>query len=131
MTRRKRDKSPGEPGSLLPIVFVLQAYALAFLMVSTIRYRSFKDFVINKMPAPGFDDKYRHVMPQTDMLFDEGGTLLVDFVGKFENLQADFDQVCARLGFDSHRDAIMTVAEITAVLCHTDAFDINRPVALA
>ncbi len=36
--------SPGDPGSLLNTVFVLQAYALAFLMVSTIRYRSFKDF---------------------------------------------------------------------------------------
>jgi len=36
--------SPGDPGSLVNTVFVLQAYSLAFLMVSTIRYRSFKDF---------------------------------------------------------------------------------------
>lgn len=62
------------------------------------RHRSFKDFVLNKLPAPGWDDKYRHVMPQYDMLHDDQGRLLVDFVGRYENLQADFDTVCARLG---------------------------------
>lgn len=65
------------------------------------RHRNFKDFIMHKLPPPGRDDKYRHVMPQTDMLYDSEGRLMVDFVGKFENLQADFDQVCARLGFDS------------------------------
>jgi hypothetical protein len=75
-------------------------------LVSEYRYRnflshkSFKDFVLNKLPAPGWDDKYRHVMPQTEMLCDKNGKLLVDFVGKFERLQADFDRVCEHLGFD-------------------------------
>ena len=75
-------------------------------LVSEYRYRnflshrSFKDFVMNKLPPPGRDDKYRHVMPQSDMLYDETGRLLVDFVGKFETLQQDFDQVCQYLGFD-------------------------------
>ena len=55
---------------------------------------------MNKLPPPGRDDKYRHVMPQSDMLYDETGRLLVDFVGKFETLQQDFDQVCQYLGFD-------------------------------
>jgi hypothetical protein len=61
-------------------------------------HRSFKDFVLNKLPKPGWDDKYRHVMPQYDMLYDRDGRLLVDFVGRFESLQQDFDQVCERLG---------------------------------
>ena len=61
-------------------------------------HRSFRDFVLNKLPAPGWDDKYRHVMPQYDMLHDAQGRLLVDFVGRYENLQTDFDVVCARLG---------------------------------
>ena len=75
-------------------------------LVSEYRYRnfpghrSFKDFVMNKLPPPGRDDKYRHIMPQTEMLYDETGRLLVDFVGKFETLQQDFDQVCQQLGFD-------------------------------
>ncbi|MCK4709668.1 MAG: sulfotransferase family 2 domain-containing protein [Gammaproteobacteria bacterium] len=68
-----------------------------------LRYKSFKDFVINKMPPPGFDDKYRHVMPQYDMLYDENGKCLVDFVGRFESLQQDFDKVCDHLSFEDSK----------------------------
>jgi len=78
-------------------------------LVSEYRYRnflshkSFKDFVMNKLPKPGWDDKYRHVMPQSEMLYDSNGRLLVDFVGKFENLQQDFSNVCKQLGLaESH-----------------------------
>jgi len=75
-------------------------------LVSEYRYRnflshkSFKDFVMNKLPPPDRNDKYRHIMPQTEMLYDENGNLLVDFVGKFEYLQKDFDQVCKLLDFE-------------------------------
>lgn len=62
------------------------------------QHRSFRDFVLNKLPGPGWDDKYRHVMPQYDMLHDSQGNLLVDFVGRFETLQQDFAHVCQRLG---------------------------------
>ena len=55
---------------------------------------------MNKLPSPGRDDKYRHVMPQSEMLYDQSGNLLVDFVGKFESLQQDFDKVCQHLGFE-------------------------------
>jgi len=65
-----------------------------------IQHKSFKDFVMNKLPSPGWDDKYRHVMPQTDMLYSDSGELLVDFVGKFENLQSDFDKLCEHWGFE-------------------------------
>lgn len=75
-------------------------------LVSEYRYRnyfnhrSFKDFVMRKLPSPGPDDKYRHIMPQTQMLYDGNGRLLVDFVGKFENLQSDFDKVCQHLAIE-------------------------------
>ena len=78
-------------------------------LVSEYRYRnfishkSFKDFVLNKLPKPGWDDKYRHIMPQTEMLYDGNGRLMVDFVGKFEQLQQDFNVVCSRLGFDENK----------------------------
>lgn len=78
-------------------------------LVSEYRYRnflshkSFKDFVMKKLPKPGRDDKYRHVMPQSEMLFDDDGRMLVDFVGKFETLQQDFDKVCEQLGFADSR----------------------------
>ena len=35
-------------------------------------------------------------------------------------------QLANRMGFDSHRDSIITIAEICAVLCHTDAFHIYK-----
>lgn len=66
-------------------------------------HRSFRDFVLNRLPEPGWDDQYRHVMPQYDMLHDREGHLLVEFVGRFETLQSDFDRVCARLGIAESR----------------------------
>jgi hypothetical protein len=35
---------------------------------------------------------------QYSFLSDKGGKLLVDYVGRFEKIQADFDEVCARIG---------------------------------
>jgi chondroitin 4-sulfotransferase 11 len=42
----------------------------------------------------------RHVQwaPQAEFLFDENGTQLVDFVGRFERLQADFEAACRQAG---------------------------------
>ncbi|NEO38726.1 MAG: sulfotransferase family protein [Moorea sp. SIOASIH] len=59
----------------------------------------FKDFVFNNFPKPDdYSDASRHVLPQYDFLYDSQGNLLVDFVGRFENLQADFNIVCQKLG---------------------------------
>ena len=66
-------------------------------------HRSFRDFVLHKLPNPGWDDKYRHVMPQYDMLHDPDGRLMVDFVGRFEALQQDFDKVCHWLGLEDSK----------------------------
>ena len=40
-------------------------------------------------------------------------------------------QLASRLKFDDKADAIKTVAELVAVLCETDAFDINKASAMA
>ena len=47
---------------------------------------------------PEVNDWSRMFMPQTDWISDKDGALIVDFVGRFERLQKDFDIVCARLG---------------------------------
>ena len=73
-------------------------------MVSEYKYRGypvkvdFKTYLFKHLPPPGWTDAYRHIIPQHDFLYDEAGRLLVDFVGRYESLQADFDRVCARLG---------------------------------
>lgn len=62
-----------------------------------------------RMPKDASFDEYlerirarRHVQwePQCSFLFDEDGTLLVDFVGRFERLAEDAAEIFARLGLD-------------------------------
>ena len=96
----------GEFDSLFRFSFVRNPFER---IVSEYRYRnyfhhrSFRDFVLHKLPQPGWDDKYRHVMPQFDMLHDPEGRLMVDFVGRFETLQKDFDKVCHWLGLEDSK----------------------------
>jgi len=71
-----------------------------YLYRNYFHHRSFRDFLLNRLPAPGWDDRYRHILPQYDLLYDKNGKPLVDFVGRFENLQSDFDKVCDQLGIE-------------------------------
>lgn len=77
-------------------------------LVSEYKYRyvdlyDFKTFVFNYFPKSNDDfydiglDYYRHVLPQYDFIFDSKGKQLVDFIGKFENLQADFEYICKQI----------------------------------
>ncbi len=50
----------------------------------------FKQFIQMQIPR---NDAY-----QTNMLCDRRGRLLLDFVGKLENLQSDWQTVCTRIG---------------------------------
>lgn len=67
----------------------------------------FKTFLFNNFPTPADDDYsrakdyYRHVIPQADFLYDEHDNCLVDFIGRFESLQSDFDIVCQNLNLGS------------------------------
>jgi len=69
--------------------------------------KDFRHFVLNCFPAPEDDnyqqakDFYRHILPQSHFLYDQQGTCLVDFIGKFESLQKDFDTVCQQLAINS------------------------------
>ena len=76
-------------------------------IVSEYKYRKypmkidFKTYLFKYLPAPGWSDMYCHILPQYDFLYDEDGRLLVDFVGRYERLQADFTSVCTRLGISN------------------------------
>lgn len=43
---------------------------------------------------------FRHVLmrPQTEFLCDEEGRVMVDTVGRYDNLEADFTAICERIG---------------------------------
>lgn len=80
-------------------------------LVSEYVYRkypySFNDFLFKYFPISSDDnyndglDLYRHIMPQTDFLYDHQGKLLVNFVGKFELLVDDFAEVTRLITGDS------------------------------
>lgn len=48
---------------------------------------SIKDYVKAGLASDKFTDRYRHVAPQVEFLCDSAGKLMVDEVGRFENLQ--------------------------------------------
>ena len=72
-------------------------------MVSEYMYRgysnqmSFNNFVAKGIPEQDMTDISRHLLPQYNFLYDSTGELMVNFVGRFESLQADFDKVCDQL----------------------------------
>jgi len=90
-------------------------------LVSEYNYRNynkkytFKEFVNSGFPdKDNFSDAYRHIIPQYDLLYSLNGELLVDFVGKFEDLQNDFNIVCLKLGIS------------TSLLPHINSFNKER-----
>ena len=72
-------------------------------LVSEYKFRNhhvfftFKEFVEKRLPEPGHSDAYRHIVPQYDFLYTPEGKPLVDYVGKFEQLQKDFNPVAEHL----------------------------------
>jgi chondroitin 4-sulfotransferase 11 len=64
-------------------------------------FSSFIDLIGDTRKAqPSLSDKNflaSHAKSQSEFLIDENG-LAIDFIGKFENLQKDFDIVCNRIG---------------------------------
>jgi len=58
----------------------------------TITQRTFKEFI--KQRASAIFDKWCYC----DLVCDKNGKRVVDFVGRFENLQKDFNIVCDKIG---------------------------------
>ena len=71
-------------------------------IVSEYRFRrypgkfDFKTYLFKHLPKPG-SKHYIHIIPQHEFLFGTEGKCLVDFVGRFENLQGDFNTICREL----------------------------------
>ncbi|MCS3512896.1 sulfotransferase family protein [Pseudomonas grimontii] len=72
----------------------LQAQAL----VSS--FRDFDHFIAGWL-HPDTLRRQLHFAPQTDFLVDHMGQMAMDFLGRQESLQQDFQHLCERLGVDS------------------------------
>jgi hypothetical protein len=58
----------------------------------------FKFFLANILKKGLWQDRFWFVGPQSDFVCAEDGRILVDFIGRFENLQNDFYHVCQQIG---------------------------------
>lgn len=64
---------------------------------------SFKEWLVNHLkPYMGFDTFmfYGHNKPQHEFIYNNHGKLLVDYVGRVENLQNDLNHICDQLQID-------------------------------
>lgn len=59
-------------------------------------FKTFEDFVLN-----GLDKEYIknwiHFIPQYTFIYDENDRLMVDFVGRFENFENDFNKIANKI----------------------------------
>jgi len=92
-------------------------------IVSEYKYRnhariySFKTFLLYHLPQPQWADEYCHIIPQSDFLHDEHGNKTVDFIGKFENLENDFKEVCRHLNIPYKRLPLTNKSQSLFHLC--------------
>jgi hypothetical protein len=63
--------------------------------------RTFREFVLN---LKFFTHSYilAHLIEQADYIADGNDNMLVDFVGKYESLEKDFQRVCKKIGLKSN-----------------------------
>jgi chondroitin 4-sulfotransferase 11 len=63
------------------------------------RAHSFEDFITRCTDEVIDSDGRKHIFRnQIDYLVDENGTIIVDYIGRFERLQECFDEVSRRIG---------------------------------
>jgi hypothetical protein len=58
----------------------------------------FKQFLFKKLSRTLWNKMHWFVRPQSDFIYAPNGELLIDFIGRFENIQGDFEYVCEQIG---------------------------------
>lgn len=99
---------------------------------------SFRDWLLRCYVDrdPRYYDQPRMFMPQRQWLVGEEGEMLVEFIGRFENLQQDFDHICGRLSVQaelghakpssrgSYRDYYDTETEALVAECFAEDLEL-------
>lgn len=59
----------------------------------------FKSFLTYVYKAMIRKEQYELIGPQSEFVCGEDEKILMDYIGKFERLQSDFDSICQKIGF--------------------------------
>ncbi|BBO88347.1 sulfotransferase family 2 domain-containing protein [Desulfosarcina ovata] len=78
----------------------------------------FKTFLMKDFKNKIFKEKYWFVRPQNEFLFSSDGRCLVNFIGKFENIQEGFNYVCEQIKIPKTQ-----LLHINTSSNNTDCFD--------
>lgn len=84
--------------------FVRDPWMRVFSLYKHLRYYpkiSFEKFVREELPGTLWETKYWFVRPQADFVCNADGELIVDFLGRFENLQEDFATAMSWIGIQN------------------------------
>ena len=68
----------------------------------THQYESFDDFVVNGLPHNGAFTDQMHFRTQSSWMKRPDNTYIPEFIGKFENLQSDFNLLCDEIEVDRY-----------------------------
>jgi hypothetical protein len=74
-------------------------------------FNKYIDFCSRKFPGeyPEYSVHKSHFLPMWHFLLDANNEIGVDFIGRFENLQEDWERVCKRLGVSAELPHIRRV----------------------
>jgi hypothetical protein len=64
------------------------------------KFPTFKKYVLKSGKSCSW---YPHELNQLDFLSDDSGDINVDYIGKFENLQEDFNTICKKIGLPNQQ----------------------------
>ncbi len=60
------------------------------------KFKTFEDFILNGLEQEDIQN-WIHFIPQYKFIFDENNKLMVDFVGRFENFENDFNEIAKKI----------------------------------
>ncbi len=81
--------------------FVRNPWSRTVSMYKYLGYKKrvpFKSFLFDELKDRLFEEQRWFVGPQSDFIYSEDGSPLVDYIGHFEELQSGFDFVCKQIG---------------------------------
>ena len=96
------------------------------------RHIPFRDWVLRaygECQLPYYDQP-KMFMPQQRWLIDDDGALMVDFVGRFENLDADFRRICDHLRIQREL-AHLKRSDAPNYCNYRDAYDLESRACIA